>query len=35
LAAGSYSGAQYAATAGSIQALTDWLNDGGNKITLI
>jgi hypothetical protein len=35
LTAGSYSGAQYAATAGSIQALTDWLNDGGNKITLI
>jgi hypothetical protein len=35
LAIGSYSAAQYGATAGSVQALTDWLADGGNKITLI
>jgi Ca2+-binding RTX toxin-like protein len=35
LTIGSYSAAQYGATAGSVQALTDWLADGGNRITLI
>jgi hypothetical protein len=35
LTIGSYTAAQYAATANSNQLLTDWLADGGNKITLI
>lgn len=35
LATGSYNAAQYGATAGANDALYSWLNDGGNRITLI
>jgi hypothetical protein len=35
LAAGSYTGSQYGATAGASLLLKAWLDNGGNKITLI